>query len=467
MTRSVRKTLLVWLLLPLLSILSIGTFTAYLLALSYSEDSHDRTLLESANDMEQLARLSLSESGEIKLPAYVNDILLEDQYDKAFFSILNEQGVLVAGDGKLEMPPTNTSTENHTVFYDTALGSEKVRAVIKHMHFDLAGEMHTWHILVGETLNKRKILSKEILIGFVAPQLVIIILSAVLVMFAIRKGLAPLEPLRAAVARCTHTVLQPLDAHEAPSEIQPFIHEINFLIGRQQNALLAQQRFTADAAHQLRTPLAGLAAQTDLAIAQKNSLQTRHALDQIKKVSCNLNHLVKQLLSLARNEFGTEKSLHLEVVDLVAIARDATIEWISTANGRGIDLGFSGSGLKVEVNGDKMRIREMLDNLIDNALRYCPSGSHVTVSVNQNCTLCVEDNGPGIPPEERDRIFERFHRLPDSEIEGSGLGLAIVKEIAEMHGGNVQVADGAVGRGASFQVFFPETTATRESLITY
>jgi len=295
------------------------------------------------------------------------------------------------------------------------------------------------------------------LTGFVVPQALIIILAVALVMFAIRKGLAPLEPLRVAVARSTHSELQPLDAHEAPSEIQPFILEINFLIERLQNAILAQQRFIADAAHQLRTPLAGLAAQTDLAIAQKNSPQTNHALDQIKKASSNLNHLVKQLLSLARNEFGSEKSLHLEVVDLVAIARDATMEWISTANERGIDLGFSGTGLKVEVNGDKMRIREMLDNLIDNALRYCPSGSQVTVSVSQNCTLCVEDNGPGIPVEERDSIFERFHRLPDSEIEGSGLGLAIVKEIAGIHGGNVQVSDGAGGRGASFQVFFPVT----------
>jgi two-component system, OmpR family, sensor histidine kinase TctE len=456
MTRSVRKTLLTWLLWPLLVMLSIGTFAAYRLALNYSEDSHDRTLLESANDMEQLALLSLNNSGEIKLPPYINDILLEDQYDKVFYSILNEQGAVVAGDGKLALPPTNTTTEN-TVFYDTALDGEKVRAVIKHLHFDIAGEMHTWHILVGETRNKRKVLSKEILTGFVVPQALIIILAVALVMFAIRKGLAPLEPLRVAVARSTHSELQPLDAHEAPSEIQPFILEINFLIERLQNAILAQQRFIADAAHQLRTPLAGLAAQTDLAIAQKNSPQTNHALDQIKKASSNLNHLVKQLLSLARNEFGSEKSLHLEVVDLVAIARDATMEWISTANERGIDLGFSGAGLKVEVNGDKMRIREMLDNLIDNALRYCPSGSQVTVSVSQNCTLCVEDNGPGIPVEERESIFERFHRLPDSEIEGSGLGLAIVKEIAGIHGGNVQVSDGAGGRGASFQVFFPVT----------
>jgi two-component system sensor histidine kinase TctE len=330
------------------------------------------------------------------------------------------------------------------------------------MHFDLAGEMHTWHILVGETRNKRKILSKEILIGFVVPQLLIIILAATLVVFAVRKGLAPLEPLRVAVARCTHSELKSLDAREAPSELQPFINEINFLVGRLQNAILAQQRFIADAAHQLRTPLAGLAAQTDLAIAQKNSPQTDHALVQIKKASSNLNHLVKQLLSLARNEFGTEKSLNLEVVDLVAIARDTTMEWISTANKRGIDLGLSGNSLKVEVNGDKVRIREMLDNLIDNALRYCPFGSQVTVSVNQDRTLCVEDNGPGIRPEERERIFERFHRLPESEMEGSGLGLAIVKEIAQMHGGYVRVADGAGGRGASFQVFFPVTNVTQE-----
>jgi len=439
-----------------MTLLSIGTLVVYQLALGYSEDAHDRALFESTNDIEQLARASLNNSGRIELPHLVQDFLLVDKYDKTFFSLLDEQGHLVAGDGKLALPPPDAEVEGEATYYDTDIGGEPVRAILAELHIELTGESRIWRILVGETRNKRRMLANDILAGFVVPQAFIILIAVALVMLGIKQGLAPLESLRTTVAKRTHNDMQPLEVREVPIEVQPLLYEINSLLLRLKAIFEAQQRFTADAAHQLRTPLAGLSAQTDLARSQKNPLQTRHALDQIKKVSTRLNHAVNQLLSLARNESSAGKSLHFETLDLAALARVTTMEWVELAIEHGIDLGFGGDDLPVVITGDSKRIRELLDNLLSNALRYCPSGSQVTVSVRQDRTLNVEDTGPGIPSEERERIFERFHRLVDSKAEGSGLGLAIVKEIAEIHGGNVQIIEGANGTGALFRVWFPE-----------
>jgi two-component system sensor histidine kinase TctE len=233
------------------------------------------------------------------------------------------------------------------------------------------------------------------------------------------------------------------------------MREINGLLARLESVFEAQQRFIADAAHQLRTPIAGLAAQTDLASAQTNPPQTQHALEQIKHVSTRLNQAVSQLLSLARNEPGADKSLKLLPLDLNTLGRETALNWVEQAVERKIDLGFEESPLPAVVDGDAPRLREMLDNLIDNALRYCPEGSAVTVSVRAGHSLCVEDDGPGIPTEERSRVFERFHRLLGNDAHGSGLGLAIVKEIAETHGATVDIEDGADGHGTLFRVNFP------------
>lgn len=408
MTKSLRRTLLIWLLAPLLTVLSIGTLAVYRLALNYSEASYDRALAESANDMEQLARISLSSSGQISFPQEMHDILLEDGYDKTYFSILDEQKKLVAGDGKLTLPTMTENVGFGTFFYDTRIGEKKVRAVLKEMQFDLAGQQHIWHILVGETRKKRDVLAEDILAGYLVPQALVILLAAALVMLAIRKGLAPLESLRETVAARSHRDTQALDVETVPVEVQPLLMEINRLVGRLQTVLVAQKRFTEDAAHQLRTPLAGLAAQTDLALTQDNPPQTKHALSQIKEVSSRLNHTVTQLLSLARSESGSEKFLQLSPVDLNSVARDSTMEWVKLAFEKGIDLGFESAPKRVEIMGDKAQIREMLDNLLDNALRYIPRGSHVTVYVGNDGSLCVEDNGPGIPLEERGKSFRTF-----------------------------------------------------------
>jgi two-component system, OmpR family, sensor histidine kinase TctE len=453
MTRSLRRTLLLWLLLPLLILFSLGTVICYRLALDYAEDAYDRDLQESAFDILQLARESMKSSGRLELPNAAREILMNDKYDKNYFSILDEHGKLLAGDGRLLLT-TSEYGRDGAVFYDTVVNDEEVRAVATRLDVELAGQQYSWRILVGETRNKRKTLAKDILTGFVVPQALIIFFAAGLVVLGVRRGLSPLEELRESLARRSHNDMRPLDTPNVPVEVQPLMQEINSLLTRLEAVFDAQKRFIADAAHQLRTPLAGLAAQTDLASAQNNPPKTQHALDQIKIVSKRLNQTVSQLLSLARNEVGAGKSSRLERLDLNAFSREVTLDWVAQAVERKIDLGFEESPPPSIIEGDAPRLREMLDNLIDNALRYCRKGSSVTVRVCEGPCLCVEDDGPGIPQEERARVFERFHRLLGSEADGSGLGLAIVKEIAETHGATVEIENGASGRGTLFRVKF-------------
>lgn len=453
MTESLRKTLLVWLLGPLLFLLSIGTFAVYRLALNFSEDSYDRALAESANDMEQLARMSLSSSAEIRFSQEMHDILLEDEYDKKFFSILDEQRKVVAGDGKLALPNLAENVGFGTDFFDTMVEGKKVRVALKEMHFDLAGQQHTWHIMVGETRKKRDILAEDIIAGYVVPQVLVIFLAVALVMLAIRKGLAPLESLRETIARRSGRDTQPLDVAAVPVEVQPLLNEINHLVQRLQSVMVTQKRFTEDAAHQLRTPLAGLAAQTDFALAQQNPAPTQHALNQIKEVSSRLSHTVSQLLSLVRSESTYERVVEMGLIDLCQVARDATMEMVKLAIEKDIDLGFESSAPEVFITGNALMLREMLANLLDNAIRYIPEKGKITVAViveDHRVRLTVEDNGPGIPPEERERIFERFHRLSDSTGEGCGLGLAIVREIALIHHAEISIENPEKTTGARF-----------------
>ena len=458
---SLRRILLRWLLLPLLTLFSIGTVVVYHIALSYSEDAYDRGLYESADDIVQLCKESLRESGKIALPRMASEVLLADQYDKEYYSVLDEQGKIIAGDGKVQPDALNITETDNRHFFDTTIAGAEVRGISTVLSMNVAGKDHSWIIVVGETRNKREHLADQIITGFVMPQILIILLAAVLVMFAVKRGLAPLEALRLALSQRTHDDLQALDVPNLPTEVMPLTREINSLLSRIRSVFEVQKQFTADAAHQLRTPLAGLSAQTDFAREQANPPQTQHALDQIKVVSGRLNHAVNQLLSIARNEPGAGKSLHMRSIKLNEFTRNNTLEWVETAMQQQIDLGFEEAGNTVTVNGDATRLQELLDNLIDNALRYCPKGSRVTVRVSGDATLQVEDNGHGIPPEERERVFERFHRLLGNEAHGNGLGLAIVREIAELHGATVNVGEGAGGRGALFTVQFTTHLTTQ------
>jgi two-component system sensor histidine kinase TctE len=261
------------------------------------------------------------------------------------------------------------------------------------------------------------------------------------------------------VAARSHLDLSPVAPHDdVPGEVHPLLQAINDLMARLDEVLTFQNRFIADAAHQLRTPVAGLKAHIEVALREDDPAQTRQALAHLYTAVERMSRLVSQLLSLARNEPSTVKKLELAPVDLSRLVFDTTMEWVPEAYKKDIDLGFEGEGPHVTIKGDVMRLTELINNLLDNAIRYSRRSGKVTVRVlaHPRPRVSISDDGPSIPIEERQRVFERFHRLLGSHTDGSGLGLAIVREIAALHHADVTLDDDSDGVGNTFTVSFPE-----------
>src|SRR5690606_25249516 len=273
--------------------------------------------------------------------------------------------------------------------------------------------------------------------------MVILPLAVLMAWFRLTRGIRPLHTLRARLLQRQPDDLSPIATREVPQEILPLVHGMNDLLSRLAANLEAQRRFVADAAHQLKTPLAGLRTQAELALRTRDAEDMQHSLRHLIEGSERATRLVNQLLALARAE-GSDAPENVTVpCDLQAIARAQTLARVPCAFDQGIDLGMDDNEAPVMVRGNELLLGELLSNLIDNALRYTPSGGTVTVSVNQEGShgvLRVDDSGPGIPAAERERVFDRFYRVLGNVAEGSGLGLAIVREIAQRHGATVELA---------------------------
>jgi len=280
----------------------------------------------------------------------------------------------------------------------------------------------------------------------------------VLVWVGVVRGLAPLERVRQAVASRSRRDWSPVATAGVPGEVQPLLHSINELLASLDAALTMQSRFISDAAHQLKTPMAVLATRLELALREDDPVRMREALDPVHAGLVRLSRVVTQILALARNEPEAVRKLVMAPLDLNALALDVSTGWVPEALKKQIDLGFEGCSKPVCIEGDATRLRELCDNLIDNAIRYSRQGGHVTVRVacSPRPVVSVSDDSPTIPAHEREHVFERFHRVLGNTAEGSGLGLAIVKEIAHLHGADVKLHDDADGVGHTFAVTFPE-----------
>jgi two-component system sensor histidine kinase TctE len=455
---SLRRTLLMWLLVPLLTLLLISSIAIYRVTLNFSRVAYDRNLDESAEDISQIIiRNAATSPRPFVLSKSAREMLLEDKYDDFYYNIRDERGALQGGDASLPAPPQNVleRSDKTAVFYDALVKNKAVRVVTLPVVLGTPNNARLIRIQVAETLHKRKTLAKEVLTLITLPQLLIIALAASIIWYAVGRSLRPLIQLEASVAARSPLELNPMEMTGVPTETRPLIGAINGLLDRVVRVLHTQSRFVTDASHQLRTPLAGLKTHIALALRQNTLGGVQYSLGQLEVGVDKLIHLANQLLSLARNEPGADRALKLVAVDLNALAQSVTGEWISVAYKRGIDLGFEGAGEPVWINGDSLRLTELLNNLLDNGLRYTPQGGIVTVRVSHPPLLEVEDNGPGIPESDREMIFERFYRLPENQADGSGLGLAIVKEIAEIHQATLAFKSGAHHQGSCFQLAFP------------
>jgi two-component system sensor histidine kinase TctE len=307
-------------------------------------------------------------------------------------------------------------------------------------------------VQVAETLEKRKTLATEIVKGVMVPQFVTLPLAVLLVWLALVRGIKPLDQLEKRIRARKSDDMSPLDETVVPEEVAPLVSSINDLLSRLKVSLTTQKRFLADAAHQLKTPLAGLRMQADLAQRETDADELKKSLKHIGRASIRATHTVNQLLALARAE-TTGRSLAKQQLDLVQVLSEAIQDSVPRALEKHIDLGYEGPpagepGSRLEAN--PTLLKELVRNLLDNALNYTPEGGQVTVRLLTDrfsgvVVVLIEDSGPGIPASERKLVFQPFYRALGTNVDGSGLGLAIVQEIAEQHGATVSVEDAQPG----------------------
>lgn len=451
-----QRKLLAWLLGPLALLLVLDTGVAYWNALRFSNLAYDRALQEIGREIVLHVRHDGTRP-RLELTDAAATILLKDPEDLLFFRVAAEDGTVLGGD--LDLPPAPPVERGVPRFADGSLRGRPVRLMTAWMPLESAGPAPQVLVQLAETRVRRQRFAWEMVANVVVPQLLLIAAATLLVGFGVSRGLAPLHELRRAVSGRSHLDLSPLGTAGVPGEVRPLVDEVNALMARLERTFEFQNRFVADAAHQLKTPVSGLKAQIELALREDDPERVRHSLAQLYISADRLSRLVRQLLSLARNEPGALHSLSMEPLDLHAYALEISMDWVPEALKRDIDLGYEGAGQPLVISADRDRLRDLVNNLIDNAIRYSQTGGRVTVRTapadDGHCQLSISDDGPSIPPQERERIFQRFHRLLGTQQDGSGLGLAIVSEIAALHGARITLEEDTDGIGNTFTVIFP------------
>ena len=465
--RSLFGEILDWMMAPLLVLWPLGVGATYYFANSIADIPYDQELAARLDYVIQRVRVNGTDTF-IDLPK--GGVLEADELDTRFFQVRGPDGQPEGGDPALGAPPElegKPSLPGTTWYRDEDFHGQDVRVAWRFVEAGRPDRLLA--VQVAETRNRRDVLANEMVRSIILPQFMIIPLAAILVWVGLNQGLKPLNQLRDKIIARRPNDLSPIPEPETPEELRPLITAFNELLERLERNMKAQSRFIADAAHQMRTPIAGLKTQVQLARRQTEPQQIQYALEQISASAERSSRLIVQLLSLARAESSQQSAAKFEILDLAALIREVTAGWVPAALDKGIDLGYEGPERPVRVWGNPVLLREMTNNLVDNALRYTPSPGVVTVRVSDTPqpALEVEDTGIGIAPAERERIFEPFHRVLVSGVDGTGLGLAIVREIADSHQARVSVEARAPGPGSRFRVVFPvppaEPTEIREN----
>jgi two-component system sensor histidine kinase TctE len=456
---TLRSKLLRWLLVPLSVVLVIDVVGSYIAVRAVVENIYDGELAEIARELVLHVKAEGAQTG-FDLSSDAERTLLLDEFDKVYYSVHGAQGEPIAGRADLPYLPPQ---QGPLGFADASYAGAPIRIAA----LSRTVGSSTVTIEVAETMVKRRMLAQKLLLGVALPQIGLILLAGLIVWLGVARGLAPLEHLRRAVQARSHLDMSTIHADDVPGEVHPLVVAVNDLMARLGGVLDFQARFIADTAHQLRTPVAGLKAHIEVALREKTLNETRASLAHLYTSAERLARLVGQLLSLARNEPHSARTENFTAVDFNKLTFDATTEWVTHAYKKKIDLGFEGADQEVMVHGDATRLTELINNLVDNAIRYTPPGGRVTVHVRPepNPQLVVSDDGPRIPVEERQRVFERFHRLLGTHAEGSGLGLAIVRDIASLHEAQIDLKDDVDGVGNTFIVTFPAFGAPGEETL--
>ena len=467
MTRpNLRVRVALWLLLPLLLLLAFDAWLTYQRAMNAAHAAFDRTLEFSLRSIRDGIRLRDAQI-EVDLPYLALEMFESNGGGNIYYQIREEGGRGVTGYPDLPAG-TKASGDLYSVqFYDDMFRGRPLRVAMLRLpvHDVPSAQTRVVLVRVGETIEQRQALAREILIGSLQQEFLLVVLALGIVWLGVARGLRPLNRLSAKVAARAENDPTPLDTVGLPSEVAPLVDSINQYIGRTQLMQLSRRRFFNDAAHQLKTPLAIIQAESELALrdiegGEEASIGSRRHgvhLRRLNRAVQQAVRIVQQLLSLSRLDADSGYTVKHAPVPLHKVARSVTLDWSPVARARGIDLGFE-QDMRIEVMGQSDLLAELVGNLIDNAIRYSGDGAVITVRVAceaGQALLQVIDNGPGIDVGERDAVFERFYRSEATQaVEGSGLGLSIVREIARVHGASIALSE-APGGGLVVSVRFP------------
>ena len=452
--RSIRVSLLKRMLLPLLLINLVGAGFTYWLAWRPTQIAYDQNLADAAWAL--LPTLQQRDDGiSVNLSHQAEQVLRLDHFDSIFFVVRNTHGETLAGDA--DFPPLRQPASlDEPEAYDSRMRGAAIRVIA------LSALVGSEPITVGvaETLWKRiGVRSGSNFVGLLLLDLALTFISIAVVSFGVTRGLAPLQAMQASLDARKPDDLAPLPADPMAFELAPVASAINHLLDRVRQVSRSRQDFLADAAHQLRTPLAGLKTQLEwLQRGEADREETARALALMMSSAERMIRQTNQLLALARAEPGQFEKTRLYPLALDKLVEESIQHFVEEADKKKIDLGFDLS--PATISGDSFLLRDLIDNLIDNAIRYAPPHGRVTVSCRAvdggGGVLTVEDNGPGVPAAERELVFSRFYRL-SRDTRGSGLGLAIVRDIATDHGARIVLDAGPDGKGTVFSVQFRST----------
>jgi len=384
------------------------------------------------------------ENGKVKidLPESTLKLIEFDIDDWIYYQIQDANHHVIFGYLNLS-PPKVMPKPNQAVYYETSFKQKALHMVAFNLPLAELGATGNVTILIGENTLKRNKMATEIIAIMLVPQILLIFLIVFAIHLGIKRGLISLENLKQLILQRRPGEMQPLEEQDAPEELQPLLHAMNELLAKEKIAVDKRRHFLANAAHQLKTPLAGLKLQAEAALREKDISHLQHALKQISNGSENLARLANQLLSLARAEPESGLDLHFERLNLVNLVHKVATDWVPKALAKNIDLGVKCQLSNIPINGNHLLLQELLNNLIDNAIRYNQAGACITVGLdlhNNEAVLSVQDDGIGITINDQEKVFDRFYRVLGSQENGCGLGLAIVREIANQHQASVALA---------------------------
>ncbi|RTZ41161.1 sensor histidine kinase [Candidimonas sp. SYP-B2681] len=425
---------MIWMFGPLFLTWTVGLVITYFIAQNIANAPYDRTLANHLRMLRYEVQQQKLTQG-IQLSTSAITILQGDSSNLIRWEIQDANGNSIGGNASIPLPTDWTYEDEIIRFRNETIDGQSVRVAYIWGARDLNGM--SFLTVVAQSNEMRATLQQEILTGMLTPQLIVLPLAALLAGLGLTHGLEPLALLQERIRARRLNDMSPIGDDITPVEIVPLVAAMNSLLVRLAAANRAQRRFVANAAHQLKTPLAGMRTQAELALRERNPEKMNMSLEQLVKGSERATRLVNQLLALARAESPNEAIQPLsDVIELNELTENTAMSWVDTALKKNLDLGFERAPTPMRIFGNQFMLVELLNNLIDNALLYTPSPGWVTVRVGGDALsayLEIEDSGPGIAPADQERVFDRFYRVLGTAVDGSGLGLSIVKEIAEQH----------------------------------